>query len=79
LVKIYTKKIRRKYKRSQDPYVYPKYLVPVSASYNELIMDFLKKPLEEKITVSGETMHIMLTKEPGQAVQTQKPSPQAKT
>ena len=50
IVKIYTKIIRRKYKR-RYPYAYPKHLVPVSASYNKLIVDFLEKPLEEKIYI----------------------------
>jgi hypothetical protein len=36
IVKIYTKIIRRKYKR-RYPYAYPKYLVPVSARYNKLV------------------------------------------
>lgn len=62
IVKIYTKIIRRKYKRRYR-YAYPKYLVPVSARYNKLILEFLEKPLEEKISVIGETMHVMLTKQ----------------
>ena len=59
--------IYRKYKRG-DPYVYPKHLVPVSASYNEVIADFLKKPLEEKIYIEGNKMHITLTKQESEAV-----------
>lgn len=60
IVKIYTKVIRRKYKR-QYPYAYPKHLVPVSACYNELIKDFLERPLEEKICILGETLFLTLT------------------
>jgi hypothetical protein len=55
--------------RTQNPYVYPKYLVPVSASYNETIMDFLKKPLEEKIYIQGETIHKTLTKQRSEVTQ----------
>jgi len=65
LVKIYTKIISRKYKR-RYLYSYSKHLVPVSAKYNEVIVDFLRRPLEEKITIIGETMHIMLTKKQGE-------------
>jgi hypothetical protein len=61
IVKIYTKIIRRKYKR-RYPYAYPKYLVPVSARYNKLVIAFLEKPLEEKIYILGETMHLTLTR-----------------
>jgi hypothetical protein len=68
IVKIYTKIIRRKYKR-RYPYAYPKYLVPVSARYNKLILKFLEKPLEEKISVIGETMHLTLTQRKGEATQ----------
>jgi len=68
IVKIYTKIIRRKYKRSY-PYAYPKYLVPVSASYNKLIEAFLDKPLEEKISISGVTLHLTLTRPKSEAIQ----------
>ncbi len=68
IVKIYTKIIRRKYKR-RYPYAYPKYLVPVSARYNKLILEFLEKPLEEKISVIGETMHLTLTRRKSEATQ----------
>jgi hypothetical protein len=68
LVKIYTKIIRRKYKR-RYPYAYPKHLVPVSARYNELIVDFLEKRLEEKIYILGETMHLTLTRRKSEAPQ----------
>ncbi len=61
IVKIYTKIIRRKYKR-RYLYSYPKHLVPVSATYNEVIVDFLRRPLEEKICIIGETMYLALTK-----------------
>jgi hypothetical protein len=66
IVKIYTKIIRRKYKR-RYPYAYPKHLVPVSACYNKLIIEFLEKPLEEKIYILGETMHLTLTRRKGEA------------
>jgi hypothetical protein len=62
IVKIYTKIIRRKYKRKY-PYAYSKHLVPVSARYNELIVEFLEKRLEEKIYIQGEIMHLTLTKQ----------------
>jgi hypothetical protein len=69
LVKIYTKIISRKYKR-RYPYAYPKHLVPVSACYNELIVDFLKeKRLEERIYILGETMLLALTRRKGEAPQ----------
>ena len=68
LVKIYTKIIRRKYKRRYS-YAYPKHLVPVSACYNELIVNFLEKRLEEKIYILGETMHLTLTRRKGEATQ----------
>ena len=59
---IYTNIIRTKYKR-RCPYAYPKHLVPVSARYNELIVDFLRKPLEQKICIFGETMYLALTQQ----------------
>jgi hypothetical protein len=68
LVKIYTKIIRRKYKR-RYPYAYPKHLVPVSARYNELIVEFLEKRLEEKIYILGETMLLTLARRKGEAIQ----------
>ena len=68
IVKIYTKIIRRKYKR-RYPYAYPKHLVPVSARYNGLIVDFLEKRLEEKIYILGETMHLTLTRRKSEATQ----------
>lgn len=69
MVKIYTKIIRRKYKR-RFLYAYSKYLVPVSARYNELIVDFLKeKRLEERIYILGETMHLTLTRRKSEATQ----------
>ena len=62
MVKIYTKIVSRKYKR-RYPYAYPKHLVPVSARYNELIVEFLvEKRLEERICILGETMYLMLTR-----------------
>jgi hypothetical protein len=69
IVKIYTKIIRRTYKR-RFLYAYPKHLVPVSACYNELIMDFLKeKRLEERIYILGETMLLALTRRKWEATQ----------
>ena len=69
IVKIYTKIIRRKYKK-RFPYAYPKHLVPVSACYNELIVDFLKeKSLEERIYILGETMLLALTRRKEEATQ----------
>ena len=68
LVKIYTEIIRRKYKRRYR-YAYPKHLVPVSACYNELIVDFLERRLEEKIYILGETMLLTLTRRKGEATQ----------
>ena len=68
LVKIYTKIIRRKYKR-RYPYAYSKHLVPVSARYNELIVEFLEKRLEEKICILGETLHLTLTRQKGEVKQ----------
>jgi hypothetical protein len=68
LVKIYTKIIRRKYKR-RYPYAYPKHLIPVSARYNELIVEFLEKRLEERIYILGETMHLTLTRRKSEAPQ----------
>jgi|WetSurMetagenome_2_1015567.scaffolds.fasta_scaffold02403_3 hypothetical protein len=38
---IYTNIIRTKYKR-RCPYAYPKYVMPMSARYSELIADFLQ-------------------------------------
>jgi hypothetical protein len=61
MVKIYTKIIRRKYKR-RYLYAYSKYLVPVSARYNKLVIAFLETPLEEKIYILGETMLLTLTR-----------------
>ncbi len=68
MVKIYMKIIRRKYKR-RYPYTYPKYLVPVSVRYNKLILEFLEKPLEEKISILGETMHLTLTRRKSEVAQ----------
>ena len=68
IVKIYTKIIRRKYKR-RYPYAYPKHLIPVSARYNELIVEFLEKRSEEKIYILGETMHLTLTRRKSEAPQ----------
>lgn len=68
MVKIYTKIIRRKYKR-QNRYVYAKHLVPVSADYNKLIAEFLEKPLDEKIYIIGETLHLTLTRRKSEATQ----------
>jgi hypothetical protein len=68
LVKIYTKIIRRKYKR-RYPYAYPKHLVPVSARYNKWVVEFLEKRLEEKIYILGETMLLTLARRKGEAIQ----------
>ena len=68
IVKIYTKIIRRKYKRRKS-YAYPKHLVPVSACYNELIVEFLEKRLEEKIYILGKTMHLTLTQQKNEVTQ----------
>ncbi len=68
IMKIYTHIIRPKYKR-QTPYAYPKHLVPVSAKYNERIVEFLGRPLEEKIYILGKTMLLMLTQQEGEAPQ----------
>ncbi len=62
IIRIYSNIIRTKYKR-RDPYAYPKHLVPVSARYNELIVDFLRRPLEQKICIFGETMYLALTQQ----------------
>ena len=67
LVKIYTKIIRREYKRRY--YSYPKHVVPISACYNEAITKFLDRPLEEKIYILGETMLLTLTRRKGEANQ----------
>jgi hypothetical protein len=68
IVKIYTKIIGRKYKRRY--HAYPKHLVPVSACYNELIVDFLKeKSLEERIYILEETMLLTLTRRKSEATQ----------
>ena len=61
LVKIYTKVIPRKYK-NKTPYAYLKHLVPISVNYNQDIVGFLKVPLDEKIWIEGETLHLILTK-----------------
>jgi hypothetical protein len=68
IVKIYTEMIRRKYK-GRYRYTYSKYLVPVSARYNLLIMAFLEMALEEKIYILGETMHLTLTRRKSEATQ----------
>ena len=62
IIRIYSNIIHTKYKR-RDPYGYPKHLVPVSARYNELIVDFLRRPLEQKICIFGETMYLALTQQ----------------
>jgi hypothetical protein len=62
IIRIYSKIIPRKYKR-RYLYAYPKYLVPVSARYSEVIVDFLHRPLEEKICIIGETLYLALTKQ----------------
>ncbi len=64
MVKIYTKIIRRKYKRGH--YDYPKHLVPVSASFNKLMVGFLKKSLDEHVYLDGETLHLTPTKQKGE-------------
>jgi hypothetical protein len=64
IIIIYSNIIRKKYKRG-DPYAYSKHLVPVSARYNELIVDFLRRPLEQKICIFGETMYLALTQQQG--------------
>jgi len=71
IVRIYTNIIRKKYKR-RYPYAYPKHLVPVSTRYNELIVDFLRRPLEEKICIIGETMYLALTKQQSEVTQNEK-------
>ena len=71
MVKIYTKIVSRKYKR-RYPYAYPKHLVPVSARYNELIVDFLRRPLEQKICIFGETMYLALTQQQSGVAQNRK-------
>ncbi len=67
IVKIYTKIIGRKYKRRY--YAYPKHLVPVSARYNERIVEFLEIRLEEKIYILCETMLLELTQRKSEATQ----------
>jgi hypothetical protein len=62
IMRIYSRMIPKKYKR-RCPYAYPKYLVPVSARYSEVIVDFLHRPLEEKICIIGETLYLALTKQ----------------
>ena len=62
IMRIYSRMIPKKYKR-RISYAYPKYLVPVSARYSELIVDFLHRPLEEKICIIGETLYLALTKQ----------------
>ena len=62
IIRIYSNIIYTKYKR-RDPYGYPKHLVPVSARYNELIVDFLRRPLEQKICILGKTMYLALTQQ----------------
>ena len=71
IIIIYSNIIRTKYKR-RDPYAYPKHLVPVSARYNELIVDFLRRPLEQKICIFGETMYLALTKQQSEVPQNRK-------
>ena len=71
IIIIYSNIIRKKYKRG-DPYAYSKHLVPVSARYNELIVDFLRRPLEQKICIFGETMYLALTKQQSEVPQNRK-------
>jgi hypothetical protein len=71
IIRIYSNIIRTKYKR-RDPYAYPKHLVPVSARYNELIVDFLRRPLEQKICIFGETMYLALTQQQSKVTQNKK-------
>jgi hypothetical protein len=71
IIIIYSNMIRTKYKR-RDPYAYPKHLVPVSARYNELIVDFLRRPLEQKICVFGATMYLALTQQQSGVTQNRK-------
>ena len=71
IIIIYTNIIRTKYKR-RCPYAYPKHLVPVSARYNELIVDFLRRPLEQKICIFGETMYLALTQQQSEVTQNEK-------
>jgi hypothetical protein len=71
IIRIYTNIIRTKYKR-RCPYAYPKHLVPVSARYNELVVDFLHRPLEQKICIFGETMYLALTQQQSGVTQNKK-------
>ena len=71
IVRIYSNIFRTKYKR-RVPYAYPKHLVPVSARYNELVVDFLHRPLEQKICIFGETMYLALTQQQSEVTQNEK-------
>ena len=67
MVKIYMKIIRRKYKR-RYPYAYPKYLVPVSANYDKLILQLFREIFGGKIRLGqNDALNVHPTKGRGTA------------
>jgi hypothetical protein len=74
-VKVQSKTIRKGYKRSKRQYSYTQYLLPFPTSQNQALKPFLRKELEFKMGVKGDTLNITLKKqkEKGAGLQNENP------
>jgi hypothetical protein len=63
MVKIQSRLIRKKYKRSNQPYVYRQLLLPLPARFNRVLEPFLKKKLHFTMDVRNGFINISLTEQ----------------
>jgi hypothetical protein len=75
-VKIQSKTIRKGYKRSKRQYSYTQHLLPFPTNQNQALKPFLRKELEFKMDVKGDTLNITLTKQKEKTAGIQNENPQ---
>lgn len=63
MVKIQTRIIRKKYKRSKPPYTYKQHLLPFPLTENQRLQPFLKKRLDIEMKIKDDTINLTLKKQ----------------
>ena len=62
MVRLQTKKIKKKYKQEKGKYCYPQHLLPFPRRENKALQPFLKKDLQFRMNVKDDTLNVSLKK-----------------
>jgi hypothetical protein len=69
MVKIQTRIVRKKYKKSQPAYEYKQHLIAFPLSKNEEIASFLNQQLNFELEIKDDTMNLKLKKQKSNELQ----------